>query len=177
MAFIVYGFFTVVVIATGSRVSAAVFVPFKAAETTVEVEEVTVRVVTGKLADNAPTGIVMVFGTVTLVTLGIRAMLMPPIGAGLLSVTVPVVDAPPVIVPGAITTLARMGAWMVNCALRVWLPAVAVIVTAVLTATELVLIGKIMLICPAGTDAVAGKDAAALLLLVRAMTIPPVGAG
>ncbi len=58
-------------------------------------------VLTGKVVLVAPVGTVMVSGTVaTLVSLLARETMAPPLGAGALSVTVPVEESPPVTLDG-----------------------------------------------------------------------------
>src|SRR5438132_12018953 len=66
-----------------------------------EVDVPTGLVLTGKVVLVAPVGTVMVSGTVaTLVSLLARETMAPPLGAGALSVTVPVEESPPVTLDG-----------------------------------------------------------------------------
>src|SRR5438445_13506570 len=66
-----------------------------------EVDDDTGLVLTGKVVLVAPVGTVMVSGTVaTLVSLLARETMAPPLGAGALSVTVPVEESPPVTLDG-----------------------------------------------------------------------------
>ena len=66
-----------------------------------EVAAVTTRVVTGKVALAVPAGTSTLAGTVAAGSLLERGTTAPPLGAGPLSVTVPVAEVPPV-------TLARL---------------------------------------------------------------------
>ena len=66
-----------------------------------EVDDDTGLVLTGKVVLVAPVGTVMVSGTVaTLVSPLARETMAPPLGAGALSVTVPVEEPPPVTLDG-----------------------------------------------------------------------------
>src|SRR2546428_10857643 len=66
-----------------------------------EVDVPTGLVLTGKVVLVAPVGTVMVSGTVArLVSLLARETMAPPLGAGALSVTVPVEEPPPVTLDG-----------------------------------------------------------------------------
>ena len=68
----------------------------------------TPNVWTGKVALDAPTGTVSVLGTVAPASTD-RETTMPPAGAALARVTVPVAVFPPMMDEGAIETLARYG--------------------------------------------------------------------
>ena len=70
---------------------------------------VTVLVVTGKLAEVWPAGIVTMPGGVAVVLLVDRVAVIPSGGAGLLRKTVPVALVPPVTVAGLIETDWRIG--------------------------------------------------------------------
>jgi len=79
--------------------------------------------------------------------------------------------------PVAVTVRAAFGpaGVTVSAAVRVTLPAVAVIVTVVEAATVVVAIAKVALVAPWATVTLAGVDAA-LLLSLRETTSPPDGA-
>jgi hypothetical protein len=87
------------------------------------VEAVTVLVVTVNAAAVAPAATVTPAGTVAAVELPDSATTAPPVGAALVSVTVPVEEAPPVTLVGLIVTADRFdGAgtgFTVNVAVRV----------------------------------------------------------
>ena len=96
---------------TGLTVSVvARAVPLKVAEIVAVVEALTEPVVTVKLAELAPGAIVTVAGTLAAALSLDSALTAPPAGAGLLRVTVPVPDVPPVTVAGFIVTADRGGA-------------------------------------------------------------------
>jgi hypothetical protein len=101
----------------------------------------------------------------------------PPAGAGALSVTVPVDEAPPVREAGLSVTdaSASVTGLMVRTAVFVTAAAEAVSVAVVITPTKLVGTLNVAVEAPAATVTVAGTVAAALLL-VRATAKPPVGA-
>ena len=75
-----------------------------------DVEAVTANVDTGKGAVVAPEGTVTLTGTVATAVFPLESvMTMPPLGAGLLSVTVPVEGDPPFTLVGFTATEARLG--------------------------------------------------------------------
>jgi len=98
----------------------------------------------------------------------------PPLGAALLSVTVPVAALPPVTLDGdtlIADTLAGGGTGVtVRVAVRVVLPCVAVIATDVEVATELVAIAKLTLVAPDATVTLPGTDATVGFALERLTT-------
>jgi hypothetical protein len=113
----VVGFSVRPVIVTGLIVSVAVLVvPLNVPDTTAEVTEETEVVVTVKLAEVAPDGIVTDAGTVALVVLDERVTTTPVDPAGLLRVTMPVEDVPPVTEVGDTVTLVRVAALIVRVA-------------------------------------------------------------
>jgi len=97
------------------------------------------------------------------------------VGAGPLSVTVPVEVLPPTTEVGFSERADRVAALIVSVA--PWLPpSVPVINDEVLLATALVVTTKVVDVFPAGTVTEVGTCAAAVLLLCRVTTDPPVGA-
>ena len=106
---------------------------------------------------------------------------MPPVGAAPERVTVPADDEPPVTLVGErLTVESDTGpeVFTVRAAVRVIPPRVAVIVTAVDAATEVVVTGNWTLDEPTGTETLAGTVAAASLLARLTMTqhadtVPP----
>src|SRR5215467_10310582 len=131
----------------------------------------TVPVVTGlvvmaKIALVAPAATVTEAGTAAaLALLLVSETSAPPTGAGMASVTVPVLPAPPVTVDGLSTRDARIGFTRMVAALEAPLE-LAVIVTTVPVVTGLVVMAKVALVAPAATVTETGT-AAALALLVR----------
>jgi len=76
----------------------------------IEVDAVTARVVTVKAALVTPTGIVTLAGTVaTVVSLLERETMAPAVGAGPLSVTLPVEGDPPLTLVGFSVSEVRVG--------------------------------------------------------------------
>ena len=76
----------------------------------IEVEAVTTRVVTVKAALVAPAGMVTVAGTVAaVVSLLERETMAPPVGAGPLSVALPVEGNPPLTLVGFSVSEVRVG--------------------------------------------------------------------
>ena len=75
-----------------------------------EVEAVTARVVTVKVAPVAPAGTVTLAGTVATAVLSLeRRTMAPPVRAGALSVTLPVEGDPPLTLVGLSVTEVRVG--------------------------------------------------------------------
>ena len=154
------------------------------AETVTEVALATVRDVTMKFALVAPAATVTLAGTVTaLVLLLERATTAPPLGAALVSVTVPCDVLPPVTLVGFSASddkLAGGGGGgtglTVSVAVRVAPPKEPEMVTLFVTLTPTVLIVKVALVAPAATVTLAGVDATVGLLLDSVTTAPPLGA-
>ena len=84
--------------------------------------EVTVVVVMEKEAVSAPAGIVALTGTAANAESEVRETVMPPAGAGLLIVTVPVLPAAPVTEVGLTARLVKSGAFTVSFAVLVTVP-------------------------------------------------------
>jgi hypothetical protein len=139
---------------------------------------VTGPVATVNVAVVAPGGTVTVDGTLAAVALLPRTMTAPPAGAAALSVTVPCVDVPPLMLPtgNASETSDAAGGETVSVALRLVAPYSAVITTSVGTDTGDVVIVNATLVAPAGIVTDVGVVAADAMLLEMAMRAPPVGA-
>src|SRR5882762_788775 len=108
----------------------------------------------------------------------------PPLGAGALSVTVPVEGDPPMTLLGFSVSEVRVGPGRgtgvtVSVAVCCWdMPAWdAEMVTGVELATTVVVIWKVAMAVPAATVTLAGTVATEVLLLERETTVPPPGAG
>jgi len=136
---------------------------------------VVVAVTADDVAENVavvwPDAIVIDAGTETAELELVRAIFTPPAPAAVVSVTVPVDDAPPRIEVGFITTESKVVGWIVNCA-DTELPRVAEMFAIVWVDTEWVVIGNVAVLLPAGTVTEAGTPAAALSL-ARVTLGPP----
>src|SRR5262245_38291986 len=146
-------------------------------------ELLTVRVVMVKLALIAPLATVTVAGTSALVLLQERTTIAPPLGAPLLSVTVPCDVLPPVTLAGLSVRDDKVAGGggggtgrTVSVAVRVVPLKVAEMVTLFVAATVTVLIVKVALVAPAGIVTLAGVEATPGLLLDNVTTAPPLGA-
>jgi len=128
-----------------------------------------------KVAVVAPEATVTEAGTVAEALLLERLATKPPEGAGLDSVTVPVLEEPPTTELGLRTSDEMVGAVMVRVAVLATELQVAVIVALVVEATAVVVIVKVAVVAPAATVTEAGTVAEPELL-VRATVRPPVGA-
>lgn len=149
--------------------------PGTAAVMVAEVFEVTELVPAVKLADEAPAATVTVAGTVAFKRLDESWTETPPVGAGPVSVTVPVDELPPVTVLGENDTALGTGGEMVRIAAAEALWALAVRVAVADAATGVVVMENVAVVAPAGTVTVAGT-VARLLLDLRFTTTPPLGA-
>ena len=161
----------------GVTVRVAVKVPPLVAEMVTVVEVVTVFVVTVKVALVLPAATVTLAGTVAAaVRLLERVTTVPLDGAGPESVTVPVDGESPLTVVGLRVRELTMGAVTVKVAVRVVLR-VPEIFAEVLAATGLVVTVNVAVVAFAATVTLVGTWAAAVLLLNKVTTAPPVGAG
>ena len=122
-------------------------------------------------------------GTVTLVGTCPAPLLLldsvttaPPAGAGPVSVTVPVEDAPPNTDVGFIVTELRTARFTVNGAVCV-APYVAEMVSDVFAVTGLLVTVNVAVVALAATVTLVGTCAAPVLLLDNVTTAPPAGAG
>jgi hypothetical protein len=123
-----------------------------------------------------PGAMVTLVGTcATDVLLLCSATTAPPAGAAPVKVIVPVELAPPTTAVGLLVIEERLAALTVKDAVRLT-PSVAVIVAEVLVATPDVVTVNVVELLPAGTVTEVGTVAAAVLLLCRVTTAPPLGA-
>jgi hypothetical protein len=148
-------------------------------------DELVLAVVPEKTVNDAavsPAGTVTLAGTVAADVLPlVSATTTPPVGAAALRATVPVLLVPSTTVSGFRLRPVSVGlddaaGDTVRTAERDAPPEVAVIVTWLVAVTDVVVTGKVVLVEPPATVTLAGTDAAALLLLVRATACPPAGA-
>lgn len=136
---------------------------------------VTAVVVTVKVAEVAPAGIVTETGTVAPLMLEVKVTVMPPAGAGAFRVAVPVEEVPPTTLAGE-SVMLESASGVSTRVLVTELPLnVAVMLTSVVTLTALVTIEKFTCVLFAGTVIDAGTTAAELLD-TRVTTEPPAGA-
>jgi hypothetical protein len=149
--------------------------PPKVAETVAVVEVPTATVVTVKVAVVSPWATVTPAGVVEDGLSSERVTRIPPTGAGLLRVTVPVEEAPPVTPVGFMVKSKRTGGLTVRVAVCVALNS-PVTVTVVSAPTALVLTVKVALVSPAATVTVAGVVADELSS-DKVTRAPPAGAG
>jgi hypothetical protein len=146
------------------------------------VVEATEFVVAVKVAVVAPAATVTDAGTwAAAVLLEVRLTTAPPVGAALLSVTVPVEEVPPATDVGLTLTpesVAPAGAVVtVRIAVRLTRLYRAVIVAVLLEVTAYVVTVKVAVVAPAATVTEDGGLATLVRLLDRVTTIPPAGAG
>lgn len=132
--------------------------------------------VTVNVADVEPAEIVTDAGTVAMAVFELVSRIVSPEGpAGPFSVTVPVDVDPPTTDVGLRLTELTLGVVTVSTVDALTLPEVAVMVTNVLVETAVVVIAKVVDVCPAGTITVVGTTVDGSLL-VRLTTSPPTGA-
>jgi len=136
----------------------------------------TALVVMVNVAELAFAGTVTLAGIVAAELLSDTATITPPVGAGPVNVTVPVVELPSNTVVGFKLTAERAGGLIVRVAVREAPLYVSVIVTVVVELTGVVVTVKVAEVEFAGIVRVAGV-AAAELLSDSATWIPPAGAG
>src|SRR6185369_9745960 len=132
-------------------------------------------VVSGKVAVVAPAATVTVAGTPAEALLLVSAITAPPAGAAAVSVTVPVLPAPPTTVAGFSVTEAN-GEFTVRTPVVEAPLYVAVMTTVVVVVTALLVTTNVAVVAPAVTVTEAGTVAALVLLLVSVTTEPPAGA-
>ena len=149
-------------------------VPFSVAEIVADTLAATDVVVTVKVADELPAGIVTEAGTFAADWFELSETTKPPVGAGPVKTTVPDALVPPVTEFGEMPTPAIADARIFNPPVAVFPFKVPVIVGEVNEATPDVVMLKVAELRPAGTVTVAGTCAAALLEL-KATEVPPAG--
>ena len=132
------------------------------------VTELTAVVEIVKVPVVAPAATVTDAGTVALAVLELKVITLPDDPAGPLKVTVPVEDEPPETVAGLIVKEENVAGLIVSVA--VWLVplSVPVIVAWVTDDTDVVVTVKVAVVCPAGTETLAGT--VALLVLDESAT-------
>jgi hypothetical protein len=125
------------------------------------VVDITAVVFTGNVAVVACAGTVILAGTLAAALSLESITIAPPTTAGLLNVTVPVVELPPVTVLGDNDTVEIPGMMEVTCTVPVvCVPLyVPVIFTKVEVFTALVVTVKVPVVCPAGTVTLPGTVA------------------
>jgi len=134
-------------------------------------------VVTVNVAEVAFAGTVTLAGTWAAATLLLaRVTTAPPVGAALLSVTVPVEEVPPTTEVGLNVTVLTPLANTLRAADR-FIPYVPEIMTTTVLATGLVVTVNVAVVAFAATVTLAGTRAAFVLVLERVTTAPPNGAG
>ena len=161
------------------RVAVLVTVPALAVIVT-GVDAATPLVPIANVAVVAPCATVTFTGTVADVLLLESDTTNPPDGAAAVSVTVPCDPFPPTTDVGFTETAESAAGGgtgvTVNVAVRVTVPAFAVIVTGVDAVTELVPIANVAVVEPCATVTLAGTVATAVLLLESDTANPPLGA-
>jgi hypothetical protein len=137
----------------------------------------TALVLTVNVALVAPAATVTLAGTVTTEVLLLESVItLPPVGANMFRMTVPVDVVPPVTEFGfKLTDDNETGGFTVSVALCVPLY-VPEIVTEVVVPTATVVTVNVALVAPAATVTLAGTVATEVLLLLSVTTAPPVGA-
>jgi hypothetical protein len=156
-------------------VSVAVFDPLRVPVIVAVVLDPTGDVVTPNVVEVAPPGTFTLAGTVAGPAL-LSVTAIPPVGAGPLSVTVPVEEPPPSTAVGLSVSPAMTGGLIVRTAVFETAPRVAVIVGETVVATAEVEIVNVAVVWPAATVTLPGTMAT-VLLLPRVTATPPVGAG
>src|SRR5262245_39357351 len=154
------------------------------AEIVTEEALATVSDVTVKFPLVAPAAIVTLAGTVATLVLALeRVTTAPPLGAPLVSVTVPCEVFPPVTVVGLSVRDDRLAGGggggtgaTISVAVRVTLLNVPEMVTLFVADTETVLIVNVPVVAPAATVTLTGVEATDDALLDRVTTAPLLGA-
>ena len=145
------------------------------------VELATTAVVMVKLALVAPAATVAPDGTTAAALSLDSPTVMPPPGAALLKVTVPVDVPPPTTVPGLNTTEVRLGEKGATVTVRiddfVAPPPLAEMVTCLCAVADLVVTVKLAALFPDSTVTAAGTVAVEVRLLERVTANPAAGAG
>lgn len=156
-------------------VSVALFDPPSVPVIVAVVLDPTGDVVTPKVVEFAAAATFTLAGTVAAPVL-LSVTVIPPVGAGPVSVTLPVDEPPPSTAVGLRVSPAMTGGLTVRTALCETPLRVAVIVDVETVATLLLVIVKFTVVAPAGTVTGVDTVAAAVLLLERVTLVPPLGA-
>src|SRR5579864_3663065 len=136
----------------------------------------TTLVVTVKVALRAPPAMVTLAGTCAAAVLLLDSVTTAPAGgAAPFNVTVPIELLPPTTDVGDLVTDDRAAAFTMTVAVLAT-PYVAVMTEEVFATTPSVATVNVVDVLPAGTVTLAATVAAAVLLLARVTTAPPVGA-
>lgn len=152
------------------------WLPFSAPVIVTVADAATGDVLILNVADVVPAAIVTFVGTVAAAVLfEVNVTTAPPVGAAAASVAVPVLGVPPTTDVGLSDKVRAGAAVIVNDAVLLDDPRVAVIVEVVVALTAVVLTVNVAVVAPAGT--VTGELTVALVLLDWTVTWnPPVGA-
>ena len=145
------------------------------AVTTTPVSVETAFVLTVKIASCEPAATVTVAGTVAAASLESRLTTMPPVGALVSRLTIPVAVLPPATPAGEMVMTETRGAVTVRSAFAAVPLDEAVMVAEAFAETAIVVIVNVALVAPSATVTLAGSVAAALLD-ARLTTTPPAGA-
>lgn len=149
-------------------------VPLREAEMTTPVVAVTGAVLAVKVALVCPAGTVTLAGIVTRAVLALESVTtVPPAGATMPKVTVPVAELPPITLPSNNTWRSNVN--NVMSAFKVTPLRLAVTLTLVVAVTALVVTMKLALVAPAGAVTLAGTLAEAESS-ESVTTAPPLGA-
>jgi hypothetical protein len=136
------------------------------------------REVTRKEAEVSPEGTKTISGTEAMPGVAlVRVTIIPPPGAGAVSVTRPKAATLPVTLPGSREIDASVVGRTRSVAVRERPPQVAVTATAVSPTTRVVVIGKVVLLAPGATTRLSGRVATPAASLASVTTAPPSGAG
>ena len=133
-------------------------------------------VVTVKLAELDPAGIDTEPGTEAAALSEARVTVTPPVGAAPDKVTVPAEDAPPNKVEGVSVRLCGTGGSMLSSCEKLAPKALAVSVAETRLATGCAVTAKVPVVCPDGTETVAGTVTPGVRFDVQATEKPLGGA-